>query len=320
MIYKSIVNNLNIKNEYINKIFNDSIYLDIETSGLSAQTSNIVSITFLVKESKESVMYQAFSVDEKEEEEALIILAQNALKKSNIITYNGNSFDLNYLNKKFKLYNIKFDIKNLNSIDLYKDIQILKNKIDTENMKLKTVEKYFDISRNDTLSGKDVITLYNAYMLHKKDEHRDLILLHNYEDVLNLPLLFDNILKTYDNTYISNVFGLLKLNNKNIKFNNKSVKIELYLTGNFKLDYNSETFWYKLSYRKMSSSIKVELFTSFFSTNSDNYIIYLDNNDLCINNYNTLPSLKDNIIPIVINGVLLYENIYIIVNIIVNSL
>ncbi|QSX07098.1 ribonuclease H-like domain-containing protein [Sedimentibacter sp. zth1] len=309
MISKKIIEDYNLNNKFIEEIFNDSVYLDIETSGLSAVTSEIVSITFLIVENNKKIIYQTFSINEQEELESLFFLMSKIYTKKYIITYNGKSFDITYLNKKFEKYNIDFNLNNLHSIDLYKDMLNFKNKINIANNKLKTVEKYFKIFREDTLSGKDVITLYEAYKIHKKDEHRDLILLHNFEDVYYLPIIFDNILNSYDKIFYSKTLGILKVNKKDISISNKAIKIKFLNITDYKLDYNSNKLCYKLNFKSQTSITKLDILISLYKSDSDNYILFIDNNEIKLMNFNTLPNLKDNIVPIVINGTLLFENV-----------
>ncbi len=275
IVTKNIINEYKELNNFINNIFEDCAYIDIETTGLSSQINDIISITILVNEENNHTIYQLFSICDEDEKEAILFFIKLIKDKKYIVTYNGKSFDIPFLNTKINKYLIDFDLNNLISIDLYKDMQCIKQNLNIENTKLKTVESYFGIIRNDQLSGKDIIKLYESYKIHNKAEHMELILYHNYEDVLYLPLIFDNILKLYDYKIYSKTLGLIKISNKNISINNKGIKIKSNNITSYNLDYVCNKSTYKLVYKKSNLTTKIDLYTSYFSDNMGNYILYI---------------------------------------------
>ncbi len=320
IINKNIISEYNLNHNFINNIFEDSAYIDIETTGLSSAINSIISLTILLKEEKNNTIYQLFSSSDEEEKELIKFFVDLIKLKKFIITYNGKSFDLTFLNSKINKYSIEFDLNTLISIDLYKDMKSIKEKINIDNIRLKTVESFFGIIRNDELSGKDIIKLYDSYKIHKKKEHMDLILTHNYEDVLYLPIIFDNILMSYDRLLTSNYLGLLKINNKNITINNKVIKIQSTNITDYNLDYVCNKSTYKLVYKKYNTTTKIDLFTSYYSDNRGNYIIYIPNDELYLQSFNTINNLRPNIIPLVINDSILYENLYLIIEKIISCI
>lgn len=148
----------------------------------------------------------------------------------------------------------------------------------------------------------------------------DLILAHNYEDVLYLPIIFDNILTKYDRLINSNYLGLFKINNKNIAINNKVIKIKSTNITDYNLDYVCNKSTYKLIYKKYNTTTKIDLFTSYNRDNRGNYIIYMPNDELCLHTFNTINNLQPNIIPLVINDSTLYENLYLIIEKIISCI
>lgn len=56
--------------------------------------------------------------------------------------------------------------------------------------KLKTIEKFLGIDREDTISGKESVEMYYDYVSTKDPILKSKILLHNYEDILNIVDLF----------------------------------------------------------------------------------------------------------------------------------
>lgn len=315
---KKIIADYKLHHNFINNIFEDSVFVDIETNGLSSAVNSIISISVLLKEKTDNIIYQLFASSEKEEEEILDIFVNLVQNKKFIITYNGKSFDISFLNSKLKKYGKDFSLNTLTSIDLYKDMKSIKEKLNIDNVKLKTVEKYFGITRNDELSGKDIIKLYESFKIHKKKEHMDLILAHNYEDILYLPVIFDNILAKYDFIAESKNLGLLKINNKDISISDKIIKIKASNITSYHLDYMSNKSTYKMVYKKSKAATSIDLFSSLYSDNKGNYIIYILNDELCLDSFNTINNLRPNIIPLVINNSVIYENLHLIAERIVN--
>ena len=70
-----------------------------------------------------------------------------------------------------------------NDIDILKIIKPFKEKLSLPDFKLKTIEKYLGIYREDTISGKESVQLYNEYVSSNCNKLKDKILLHNYEDI-----------------------------------------------------------------------------------------------------------------------------------------
>lgn len=319
IVRTNIVEKYTIMHKYIKDIFEKSVYLDIETTGLSWQTSNIISITLLLAGNSQQCIYQLFACNENDEKELLEYFINLIKNKNYAITYNGNTFDLNYLNNKIKYYNLNFDILSLSSIDLYKDVKVVRSKLSIENMKLKTMEKFFGIKRIDTLTGKEIVKLYQSYQIHNKSEHMELILAHNYEDVLYLPILFDNILDLYDKIIYS-PFGLIKLISKNICISDKLIKVKISDITDIKYNYSGNSAAYSVIYNKSISTMTIEIFVYLYSDTSGNKLIYANNYELNIPKFKTNKSLQENIIPIVINDNIVFDNVYYIVEKIVMSI
>ena len=163
------VNNIT-DNPYLNEIYKEAVFIDIETTGLSSIFSDIISITFLLYKDDKYRIYQIFCQYKQDQPDALKYLNELIKLKKYMVTFNGNSFDIPFLAEKAKQLNITLDFDSFNKIDLYNCMKKFRYKINTVDLKLKTVEKYFSIERNDTLDGNDVITLYEAYKLEQRQE------------------------------------------------------------------------------------------------------------------------------------------------------
>ncbi|UHR03026.1 ribonuclease H-like domain-containing protein [Peptoniphilus sp. GNH] len=160
-----------------------SIVLDIETSGLSKNRDSIILIGVLYKKYNQIIIEQYYA--EKFSDEIYLLEAAvellNSFKK--IITYNGDSFDLAFLNEKINFYGLKnLDIE---SFDLYKLIKNNRNVLGFKKMTQTYIESFLNFQRPfGDISGKGVIEIYKSYLKHKEGMQK--ILDHNFYDLLGL--------------------------------------------------------------------------------------------------------------------------------------
>ncbi|TJX60943.1 hypothetical protein E8P77_19365 [Soehngenia saccharolytica] len=177
--------------EFIN---NDLSFLDIETTGLNSKYSYVYLIGVINFDSNTNSykMIQYFAEDINEEALILKAFIDDYNPNSIVMTYNGDTFDIPFLKNRMQKHNITFEF--VNTRDIYKDI--LKNKIylDLDNYKLKTIEKFLGIERNDVYTGLDCIQFYKDYLKTQSEDLLYKILKHNYDDIYYLP----KILKIYD--------------------------------------------------------------------------------------------------------------------------
>lgn len=168
------------------------IFFDIETTGFLPDISSVYLIGCSYYYDNFWHLKQWFA-DDYISESTLIQEFFRFLENFRIlIHYNGSGFDIPYLVKKCRQYNLSYNFTNIVSIDLYKVIKPLKKYIQIENLKLKTVEQYLDISRKDLFDGEALIELYGNYIKGKYMRDSEInnyledILLHNEEDIINL--------------------------------------------------------------------------------------------------------------------------------------
>ena len=110
----------------------DTLLLDIETTGLSAARHFIYCIgcSYLSPDKSDSITVQLFFA-EKQEQEAELLAALTTLLQTHkrIITFNGNSFDLPFLKKRYEINRINQPFSDTQSVDLYREACHLKNLI-----------------------------------------------------------------------------------------------------------------------------------------------------------------------------------------------
>ncbi len=187
--------NINIENKKsktFKSIFDGLSYaiFDIETTGLSALKDNVILCGIIVFESNKQTLYQFFAENISDEKDILTETAKILNKVDFIITYNGKSFDLPFLEKRCNEYDILLSKKyNLDLYILARNYTDMSNFL--PNLKQKTVEKFIcpKYVREDEISGKDSVNLYKDYIKTKNLDLEKLILLHNYEDICQLQQL-----------------------------------------------------------------------------------------------------------------------------------
>ena len=306
-ITQNDINNLT-DNHYLNEIYKESIFIDIETTGLSRTYSNIISITVLLFENDTYKIYQIFCQYKVDQPQALKYLKDLIKSKTYIITYNGNSFDIPFLSEKAEQNNINIDFVSLIKIDLYNYMKRFKSNIHAVDLKLKTVEKYFDIERNDTLSGKDVLTLYEAYQLEPRKEFSYLILKHNYEDVYNLPFVMNNIIDLFDDVlYLKDL--IITINNKDIAIKKNMLLCKFNVISNISKDFISHSMNYNMKLSLDSQTLEISMPLKFFSDENIKEFYYLDNDEYKIKCFTAIKGIKRNLIPIKINDKTYFDNI-----------
>ncbi|WP_430883423.1 ribonuclease H-like domain-containing protein [Fusibacter sp. JL216-2] len=164
----------------------DFILFDIETTGLSHSKSHVILIGYIIYDGTNFVLTQLFCENRNEEKELLLAFQKALMSKKYYITYNGRAFDLPYTNSRFNHLSIDYMMPKSNNLDIMRLVKHNKDYFNFQDFKLKTVEKFLGIEREDTISGKESVELYELYEKTKDPDLEKKILLHNYEDILYL--------------------------------------------------------------------------------------------------------------------------------------
>lgn len=196
-IYKPFTHSFNIQ-KYFPHCRNEKIILfDIETTGFSRYQSYLYLIGCVYFKDNTWILHQFFSESPKDEIALLMNFFQLCNSFEYIIHFNGNTFDIPYLEEKASTLNIISPLKKLKSIDILKDIRPFQNIFGLQNCRLKTIEYFLKINRLDTYAGGELIGQYYDYLKSKNESLKNNLLLHNEEDLYGLIEIF----KIYD--YIS---------------------------------------------------------------------------------------------------------------------
>lgn len=204
MRYITNTHELNIENPYGN-----SIFFDIETTGLNRDKAFIYLIGVGVLFNNTYTIHQWFA-DSKDDE---VIIINNFLSfiesYDTLIHYNGNSFDIPFVNHRAKCYGISGISPSINSIDIYKNITPYKNILKLTNLQQKTIELFLDINRDDIYDGGKLINIYKSYTKNPSDDALSHLLLHNHDDMLGIARLM--VMENYVKLFIGQAD--IKINN-----------------------------------------------------------------------------------------------------------
>lgn len=165
------------------------IFLDIETTGLSPANAEVYLIGTLAFKDDRLYMQQFFAEDTSEEKAILTEFAEYLKAFDTIVTFNGNKFDIPFLEKRSFIYGIDLAFSEKTGIDIYKRIKPYKKILGLPDMKQKTLERFLNIRRKDKKSGRELIALYGNYIASKNRYCLDLLLDHNHDDIRGLALM-----------------------------------------------------------------------------------------------------------------------------------
>jgi len=198
---KIIRSKLNICTAAVLSLSSDTLLFDIETTGLSADTSYLYLIGAVCLEHEELTLIQWFCDEYSEEKEVLTAFRDFSKNFRVLGHFNGTGFDIPYLNKKFKRHCLSYQIDAEHTIDIYKLLLPFKKHTDFPDFKQKTLEQAAGFVRTDTFSGGDLTEVYAAYTgkyrlatltgkTEESDALRHVMLLHNHDDLAGLFHLY----------------------------------------------------------------------------------------------------------------------------------
>jgi uncharacterized protein YprB with RNaseH-like and TPR domain len=180
-----------LPSEIFRKYKMDTIaYLDVEATGFDFEHDRIVliSLGYYVKQDEFKVI-QYFAEMPNEEESLLREFKKAMGNFKSWCSFNGSAFDEPFIIKKMNRWNIDFRLPS-NHIDLFRIIRPFYKKMGMKGCSLKIVEKYAGIKRVDEISGARSVELYKEYLIKHDEKLKEILMLHNYEDVVNLPKIF----------------------------------------------------------------------------------------------------------------------------------
>lgn len=174
-------------------------YFDIETTGFEKDKDYIILISLGYFDKQGLFNIKQYFAEELEDEIKVLRAFEKDLKSfGRWCSYNGLAFDEPFILRRLQKNGLDYNLP-AEHIDLYRMIRPYYKQLGMERCNLKTVEKHLGVEREDQIDGGMSVELYYRYLSTKEEELKDIIMLHNYEDVLNLPLIFNLIYKVESN-------------------------------------------------------------------------------------------------------------------------
>jgi len=169
------------------------VYLDIEATGFDLEYDKIVLISLGYYINKDEFKIVQYFAESKGEEESILKELKKAMARFQTwCSYNGTAFDEPFIIRKMYRYDLGFRMPR-EHVDLYKIIRPFHKKMGIKNCSLKSVEQFIGINRKDEINGAIWVELYNEYLEKHDEKLKEILMLHNYEDVVNLPEIFNVI-------------------------------------------------------------------------------------------------------------------------------
>ena len=200
----------------------DVLFFDIETTGLSARSAGLYLIgvlTYTPEVAGHWTLLQYFCEDVADEPAVLQAFFELLRTKKILISYNGDGFDIPFLRHMVEQYGLRaprphhstalhdradcpdtdssaiadapplYSFNTVESFDLFKKFRPLKRLLGLPDLKLKSCERFLGIDREDRFTGGELIEIYFEWQKTKAPALLDTLLLHNAEDIANLPNL-----------------------------------------------------------------------------------------------------------------------------------
>lgn len=168
----------------------NSLFFDIETTGLSADIS---AITMIGCCDMDGNITQWFNEDGLMQKQILSEFLSFIESYETLISFNGKTFDLPFLLTKIKEFKLDRSLESFQHLDLYQILKPFKNLWGLTKFRQKDLEQYLNFHRNDQLSGKKLIKTYQNYLKTGDIKEKEAVFLHNKEDLLGLRCIYSLI-------------------------------------------------------------------------------------------------------------------------------
>jgi len=165
------------------------LFFDIETTGLSAHTSSLYLIGMLYVRGDQMIFRQLFAEHMGDELPVLRAFFKFSEGFDTLIHFNGDTFDIPYLEICAAQYSLTCPLGKMKSIDILKGVRRHRKLLKLDNCRQKTIEGFLGIDREDVYGGGELIPIYQAYEKDNDPAKEHLLLLHNEDDVCDMPKL-----------------------------------------------------------------------------------------------------------------------------------
>lgn len=193
----------------------DLVFFDIETTGFSPNNTILYLIGCAYYKEDTWNLIQWFSDDNTSEKNILHAFFDFIQNYKVLIHFNGDGFDIPYIEKKCAKLGLTYDFSSILSYDIYKNMLPFKKLFKLSNFKQKTIEQFLNIPREDLYSGGQLIQIYANYLGIKKLEqlkNRS----HEISPIKNLEKrMQSNVTPTSGLPMSDELLGILLLHNAN---------------------------------------------------------------------------------------------------------
>lgn len=169
------------------------LFLDIETTGFTAKSSCLYLIGCAYYQKGKWHTIQWLAENYSQEAEVLKAFFEFAGLYKYLIHFNGNNFDLPFIEQKCLQLGLSNTFEGLIGVDLYKRISPYRFFLKLPNCKQKTLESFLGINRKDVFSGGELIGIYHSYVKSPNEYAQKALFLHNADDLRGmlqvLPML-----------------------------------------------------------------------------------------------------------------------------------
>ena len=162
------------------------LFLDIETTGFSPKTSFVYLIGAVYYRNGCWNGIQWFAQEEAEEDRIIKNFFQFAKSYRMLMHFNGNQFDLPFLQGRIEHLGLDLSFQDFEGLDLYKRILPCKHFLRLEGCKQKDIEAFLGLHREDKYHGGELISVYKEYTGDPFSELLEPLLLHNRDDLRGL--------------------------------------------------------------------------------------------------------------------------------------
>lgn len=179
------------------------VFYDIETTGLSRNSTFLYLIGAVAWVDDSWQLFQWMAEDKKEEFSVLNAFSEFMKTFTCVISYNGDRFDAPYLEARCSLYGLTSPLTGKESLDLYLQLKPLKNLLKLSAMKQPCLEEFLGIRDRIYCDGKECINLFKDFLKRRDAADADTVLGHNLEDVLGLGKVYTMLeyLSLYEGNY-----------------------------------------------------------------------------------------------------------------------
>lgn len=159
------------------------LFFDIETTGFTAKTSDLYLIGCAYYKDGAFHTIQWFAENADEQEAIIYEFFTFASNFKKLVHFNGNKFDIPYIEEKCKMLDLSFDFLRFQGVDIYKRLHPYKSFLKLSSLKQTSIEELIGFDRHDDYDGGKLIAVYKEYLQCPDDEKLTLLFNHNLEDL-----------------------------------------------------------------------------------------------------------------------------------------